>query len=104
MESITALGVPVLWIIVAGAMVWASMQAIKQAIAIGKWYYIAVTAGLALIAAALATTTSGLWSWKTFCWIAWGGWLASHLLHKFYAKYLEAAVVKALSGQTPKNS
>lgn len=104
METLTGLGIPVLWMIAAGGMVWASMQAVKQAISVGKWYYIPVTVGIALVAAALATTTSGPWSWKTFCWIGWGGWLASHLLHKFYARYLESAIKKALNGQNTKSS
>jgi hypothetical protein len=99
MESITQLGVPVLGILLAGAMVWASLQAIKKAISIDKWYYIPATIVMAIAAGALIVNTAGTWNWTKFLWITWAGWIASHLLHKFYARYLEQKILKLTNGK-----
>lgn len=94
MESLTSFGVPVLAILIAGALIWATTQVCKKAIKNSKEKYLLYSGLGALLVSCLVVVTMGPWSWLYFAWTAYGGWLAANLLHKFYAKYLKGLLEK----------
>lgn len=94
METLTQFGLPVVGILIAGALVWATTQVSKRAIREGKEKYLLYSAAGALVAAVLVVLTMGTWSWLNFAWVSYGAWLAANLLHKFYARYFKKLIEK----------
>jgi hypothetical protein len=81
-------------ILIAGGLVWATTQVCKKAIREGKTKYIYISALGSAMVALLIVLTMGPWSWLSFAWVSYGGWLAANLGHKLYDKYLRKLVEK----------
>jgi len=94
MEIFTSIGIPAIQIVIAGGLVWATTQVCKKAIREGKQKYLIISALGSFAVASLIVLTMGLWSWLSFAWISFGGWLAANLGHKLYDKYLRKLVEK----------
>ena len=89
--TLTGIGIPVLLILVAGALVWITTQICKAAIRNKKQIYLlyAALGSLAVAYLVVVTATQPPFSWKTFAWVTFGGWIMANIGHKFYAKYLQ---------------
>jgi hypothetical protein len=94
MENLTQFGIPVLGILIAGFLVWATTQVCKKAIKEGKEKYLLYSAVGSLAVASLVVLTMGVWSWLSFAWVSFGGWLAANLGHKLFARRLKKLIEK----------
>jgi len=94
MDVFSKLGIPAIWILIAGGLIWATTQVCKKAIREKKTKYLYISALGSLTVASLAVLTMGPWSWLSFAWISFGGWLVANLGHKLYDRYLRKLVEK----------
>ncbi len=89
MKVLTDFGIPVVAVLIAGFLVWATTQVCKRAIQRGKVKYLFISALGSMVVACLVVATMGEWSWLNYTWTAYAGWLAANMLHKFFHKKMK---------------